>query len=144
MKRSLLYFIAILLSSRCVKDFLMHYHEIIGIIWKILAVCVQFTNYLNMLATDFNQKFQTYVKSHQVRKTYREAAAKNVLKTLVEGDFEKVIKAQHKTFNSLLDQFINSVARLTRDTDPDHKTNSLIIRLKLYTRIGYNLNAPIP
>ena len=120
----------------------MHYHEIIAVIWKILAVCVQYTNYLNTLATDFNQKFQTYVKSNQVRKAYREAAAKNVLRTLVGGEFEKVIKAQHKTFNALLEQFIGDVARLTHDTDPDHKTNNLIIRLRYYTRTGYILNAP--
>ena len=118
----------------------MHYHEIISIIWKILAVCVQFTNYLNMLAADFNQKFQSYVKSHQVRKAYREAAAKNVLSTLVEGEFDKVIKAQYKTFNTLLDSFIDGVAKLTHDTDPDHKTNSLIIRLRFYTRTNYTLH----
>ncbi|KAI6656503.1 Gamma-tubulin complex component 2 [Oopsacas minuta] len=122
--------------EKCVNDFLMHHHDIIRTVWKILALCVQFTNYLNLLAADFNQKFQTYLKSNDIRNTYKEAAAKNVLRKMVEGDFDQVIRGQQKQFTGMLDQFIDRVSRLTHETDPDHKTNSLIVRLKFYTRIS--------
>ena len=123
---------------RCVNDFLMHHHDIIRIVWKILACCIQFTNYLNKIASDFNQKFQFFVKSNNVRIAYRDAAGKNVLRTLLEGELDHTIKRQQKIFNSMLEEFIDRVSRLTQDTDPDHKTNSLIVRLKFYTRTNPN------
>ena len=124
---------SIFVSFRCVKDFLLHHPEIISIIWKILYLCIQFTNHLTSVTSQLNQSMRSH--SNHSKQVYQEVYAKNLATTVVTSEFRNFIMKEHRQFNNLLDKFIDKVSRLANDTDPDHKTNSLIIRLKYSTKL---------